>query len=420
MSNRQNFGYLEEFLWVGIVAIAIFAIDEQAKGNDIKLYYSTASNLVRGLVPYRDFALEYPPLAILPMLLPQLINPFGFDVYRVLFPLENFLFCVLGWLIIKQILPSWNWGQTEKPQLILKYYILISWILVPVILWRYDLFPALLTLVGFLLVTRKRPFWAGICFGLGITAKLYPVVTLPIFSAYYLVKREYSALIRLWIATSVICCLVILPFAFLASDRFFSFLEYHELRGIQIETFVAGLILLATQLGLTKVKIDANFGAFHLNSSLANSILQSSFLSFFFLISFAVLIFICINYFRKDRIVNGTISDRSLLIYLIAALIVFILSGKVFSTQYLIWLLPFVLLLEEQEQKLFMLISILSIAIYPFTYLKLVKIYLLPIILLNLRNFFMLALLFRLIAKYPISAKTDLAKRKSNILSRLH
>src|SRR5438874_10283001 len=38
------------------------------------LYYSYSRNLLQGQMPYRDFSFEYPPLALLPIVLPHLIK----------------------------------------------------------------------------------------------------------------------------------------------------------------------------------------------------------------------------------------------------------------------------------------------------------------------------------------------------------
>jgi hypothetical protein len=409
MSKHQILGYVEKFLWVSLVAIAIIASDEQAaKSNDIKLYYATSFHLARGLVPYRDFSLEYPPLAMIPMWLPQLFNPANFHVYRVLFPLEQILFCFLGWFFIRPTIADRSWEDEEtkttgrsltRYQSLLKYYILLCWILVPVLLWRYDLFPALLTFLVFFFVSRERPILAGIFLALGIATKLYPVVLMPIFSIYYLIQRQYRELIYFSLATIVSSCLIIVPFILVSYGEFFSFLEYHELRGIQLETLAAGLILLASKIGLTNLDVKLNYGAFHLVSPWADFLLNSSILTFIFLCLFGLVFARCFYFFRQEYIAEGKISEQTLLLYVVAILVVFIVSNKVFSPQYMVWLMPFAILLRHREQQLFLWISTLTIALYPFLYDELVNLDSSPIILLNVRNFLMLLFLSQLLTR---------------------
>lgn len=419
MSKRQILDCVEKFLWVGLVAIAIIASDEQAaKSNDIKLYYATSFHLARGLVPYRDFSLEYPPLAMIPMWLPQLFNPANFHVYRVLFPLEQILFCFLGWFFIRPTIADRR-GENEgkettgqsltRYQSLLKYYILLCWVLVPVLLWRYDLFPALLTFLVFFFVTRERPILAGISLALAIATKLYPVVLMPIFSIYYLIKRQYRELSYFSLATIATSCLIIIPFISVSYGEFFSFLEYHELRGIQLETLAAGLILLASKMGLTNLGVELNYGAFHLVSPWADFLLQSSALTFIFLFLFGLVFFKCFHSFRQEYIAEGKISEQNLLLYVVAILVVFIISNKVFSPQYMVWLMPFAILLSQREQNLFLGISILTIALYPFLYDELVNQDLSPVLVLNVRNFLMLVFLSQLLTRKPsLSKKSDI------------
>ena len=45
------------------------------------VFLEMADKVASGLVPYRDFVLEYPPLALLPLLFPRLISGPSEDAY---------------------------------------------------------------------------------------------------------------------------------------------------------------------------------------------------------------------------------------------------------------------------------------------------------------------------------------------------
>src|SRR3954469_21733675 len=79
-------------LTVGLVTLPGIA---QWHALDLSIYYQDSLQLLRGRVPYRDFALEYPPLALLPFTLPRLVT-FGvridFTGYVWLFLIENAIF----------------------------------------------------------------------------------------------------------------------------------------------------------------------------------------------------------------------------------------------------------------------------------------------------------------------------------------
>jgi hypothetical protein len=59
--------------------------------GDVAQYLDISDRIVAGQVPYRDFHLVYPPLALLPMLIPRLVWPGQVDlgVYAWLFAVQN-------------------------------------------------------------------------------------------------------------------------------------------------------------------------------------------------------------------------------------------------------------------------------------------------------------------------------------------
>ena len=110
-----------------------------------------------------------------------------------------------------------------RPKRVLSIYLVFTIINAPLLPWRYDLFPALLTLLALLCVVVNRPTLAGFWLGCGITAKIYPIILVPIFSAYYLAGRKYHELLSLLLATIGTTCLIMLPFWLLAPENILSY-----------------------------------------------------------------------------------------------------------------------------------------------------------------------------------------------------
>lgn len=365
--------------------------------NDLHLYYESSLRLFQGQIPYRDFPFEYPPLALLPMVLPQLITlgqPLSFQSYMGLFLLENAILSTLVALILLQFL---RYSQLSyRPRWVLSIYLLFIIINAPLLPWRYDLFPALLTLLALLCVVVDRPTLAGLWLGCGITAKIYPIVLIPIFSAYYLAGRKYHELLRLLLATIGTTCLIILPFWLLAPGKILSFVQYHKLRGLQIETVPAGIISLAHIFRLTQVKQVYNYGANHLVSPLADSILKLQ--PFVFLTTFLIVIVCCLSRFQYERANTSVIAIESLVTYIFIALLTFTITNKVFSTQYMIWLLPFAPLLPRPQAAWMTAIFTLTTLLFPlYFYDSLVDLHPAGVLLLNLRNLLVVALLLWLL-----------------------
>ena len=83
-----------------------------------------------------------------------------------------------------------------------------------------------------------------------------------------------------------------------------------------------------------------------------------------------------------------------------SALLAFIVTNKVFSAQYIIWLLPFAPLLRPRQAGLAAAVFVLTLIIFPFDYADLLAMRVVPVLLLNLRNVLAVALLSWLLVEY--------------------
>ena len=392
------------FQLIALLAVVFVTLPSVAQWHalDLSIYYQDLLQLLRGQLPYRDFALEYPPLALLPFALPRLAT-FGLRIdfigYVWLFLIQNAIFSTLIALVIAQI----RGLRAAGPALAL--YALLVAVSAPLLPWRYDLFPALLTVLALLCLLRQRPGWAGIWLGLGVAAKLYPAVLLLVFGAYYLAGKNRPALLRLALGSAGALAATLLPFVLIAPGPLLSFLRYHELRGLQLESLPAGVIVLAHVLGMTPARLEFNYGALHVASPLAGAVLR--WLPVVFVVLFGAVLASCLARFREEQAAGGRVTSESLVAYSVAALLAFIVTNKVFSPQYVIWLLPFAPLLRLRQAGALLAICALTIVLFPFNYDHLLNMELLPVLLLNLRNLLAVALLFGCwsIARHPPGAQ---------------
>ena len=406
---------------MAFVSLMLFPLVASWHIADLALYYDDSVKVLQGLIPYRDFAIEYPPFALVAFMLPYLAvlgHPLRFIDHTEYFLIENVLISTLIAFAL-----AWMTEQRRilrPPRLTLALYALLVALSTPLLPWRYDLFPALLTVLAFISILRDRPAWAGFWVGLGIAAKLYPMVLLPIFGLYYLAGRQYRALLRTILACAVALLLTLLPFLFASTTpaQIFSFLSYHNLRGLQVESLPAGLIMLALKARLTTAKIEYNYGAIHLNSPWSYIILML--LPFAFIAVFSVVAFSAWGRFREECAASDRrrATAETLVAYVFAALLAFIATNKVFSPQYIIWLLPFAPLLRPRQTLMFLVVVVLTIALFPFNYDELLAMQKLPVILLNLRNLLVVVLLgWLVIERAPASVRSMLPWR---LVSRQH
>lgn len=381
------------------MALLTLPLVYQWHARDLQIYYESGLKLLQGSFPYRDFPLEYPPLALLPFALPWLLalgRALGPQSYQWLFMIQNALYSTLIALSLARVTALGRMEQ-EAPAALAVYASLVI-VSAPLLPWRYDLFPALLTMLALLSALAGRPVLAGVWIGLGGAAKLYPIVLLPIFCAYYFAGKARGALARLVLGCAAAIAAIALPFLLIDPPGLLAFLSYHELRGIQLESLPSGVILLAQALGLARVELVFNYGALHLVSPLADAALRWQ--PLVLILVFGVVYASGLGRFRHEFATSGAVADASLAAYATMALLAFIVTNKVFSAQYIIWLLPFAPLLRPRQAGLAAAVFVLTLIIFPFDYTDLLAMRVVPVLLLNLRNVLAVALLSWLLVEH--------------------
>lgn len=359
---------------------------------DLDIYARASRELLEGRLPYRDFRLEYPPFALVAFVLPRLLTfglPLEGSSYDGVFGLSVLLWSGLTGAALASLarrLPT-----EHGPTATLLVYTLCAGLLAPLLPWRYDLFPALLTLLAFVALLERRALAGGVLLGLGVAAKLYPLVLVALFAALYLARAERAALARLLGGAAAGVLLACLPFLLLAPEGLLAFLSYHELRGLQIESGVGGLICLAGALGLLTVEPSFSFGAFHLASPVSDLALRL--LTPGFALGLGLVLLVCFRRYRAETARGAAPVSTRLAADVVAVLLVFMLTNKVFSPQYVIWALPFVPLLPRRQALVCGLLFALTITLFPFLYDRLLSLQPGPVLLLNLRNLLALGLI---------------------------
>jgi len=143
--------------------------------------FKTYGDLMRaGHTPYRDFVLEYPPLAAPLLWLPTMVAR-GTVGYRLAFGVEALVFDLLGvgvglWLVrrVAPHIPPWGIVLAQPLWLLCAGRVLVC--------DRFDVSVAVLMLLAIALVVARRPRLAWLVLGLATALKLYPVVLLPLFA----------------------------------------------------------------------------------------------------------------------------------------------------------------------------------------------------------------------------------------------
>lgn len=365
--------------------------------GDVGLYLEKARAVASGSLPYRDVRFEYPPAALIPMVVPYLAAltaDISLDTYKVLFAgWEALLLLALG------VVVGWIGARLGDRRTALRL-IVVTIGAVLAITWRYDLFPALLTAIALWAALERRLVVVGFALGVGVLAKLYPIALLPALALPWLVPFDLARLVRLGAAFGLTVLAGLAPFVAIAGDDAFAFLGYQVGRGLQIESVGGGLAVLAGLLGGEAPRLSYGFSAVQVEGPLAHALLGV--LPIVTVIGFGVLAWFGWARVRREATDDGSGGDgirpETLVTLAFASLLVLLVTSKVYSIQYVVWVVPFVALLRGRQFWLGAAVVALTMPIHPILYSDLVDQQALPILVLNLRNALVVALTLRLVA----------------------
>lgn len=392
--------------YVLIFVAAALTPDSELFSNqgDVGLYLQKAAQLAGGLVPYRDFPFEYPPAALVPMAVPYFAWPFGamtVEIYKWLFAAwEAVLMLGLEFVLIRIVRLGGDAGAasasivatlaTRLRNVVLRLILLTAGAALA-LAFRFDLFPAFLVMVALWAALDGRPGLAGFAIGLGVLAKLYPLAFLPALAIPWLLPLQVPRLVRFGAVAALTIVIGMLPFAAIAGKEAFAFLAYQSERGLQVESIGGGLAVLGGLIGGGPVPMSYGFSAVQVEGGFAAAWLAA--LPALTLLGFGLLGWLGWRRIRADRLAFGTVPAHTVVALATAAVLVLLATSKVFSIQYVVWVVPFAALLRGRQFWVAAALVALTMPIHPLLYGDLVDQQALPILILNVRNGLLLVLL---------------------------
>jgi hypothetical protein len=381
-------------LAVGAVLAAIVALARTVEGGPDP-FPDYAARIVGGEIPYRDYPLEYPPLALFPLVMPRILG--GADGYAAAFFTLAAAFALLtGFALLRLARLGWSRLGGGTPREALLMYTALALAGIVLVVWRFDLYAAMFAAFATLALAMRHSGWAGAALGLGTMAKIFPAFLMPVFFAYYAFRRDRVGLTYLvgGFAFSVAASLA--EIILVAGPRqAFSWLSYQNRRGVEIESVHGGLALLGDVLGGPTANIGFGFGSYEVTSPLLQP-LELPLL----MLGVALVVGVVVGglaSFREDMRVHRTVRPQTLITYVVATLLLIIVTNKVLSPQYMMWILPFVPLLPFRYASLFMVAMVLTTIEYPLGFTGLRRLDPTMVWVLNVRNVLLIALLVWLI-----------------------
>ena len=257
-----------------------------------------------GLVPYRDFAVEYPPGSLLVFIIPTAFSDYATG--------------------LEAVMAACGVAMTVTVAAIDKraaFYAALAPVLVgSLVLSRFDLWPDVLVVLALLGLLEGSQALGWAFLGAAVGAKLWPLVLVPIALVWsFRHGRRRAPLWGLAVALAVF-----VPFAILGPHGLWASVHGQADRPLQIESLGAAFLTVFGH----PVVIST-----HGSQNLAGHGLYASVFA---------LMQVCAVVVCWLEFANGPATRTRLLTYSAAAVCAFVAFGKVLSPQYLLWLIPLV------------------------------------------------------------------------------
>ena len=368
--------------------------------NDTLLHIMRTYNVPSWLISFVAAQSPTQPLHALPHEYPLLtIIPFSFGLvapaywYQVAFAIA--MASLAG--IVYAMLRIW---KSQRAAVAFALYLVIGCWATAVA--RFDVIPAGFTLGALLLAERRRWRWAYVLLAVATMFKFYPIVFVPAFFIAQQ-KSSYTRWHKWWkgLDVFVLVCVALTAVSLLLSvEGTLGPLGYFGDRPIQAESTAASILWIGSFFGFP-LHYTATYGSLNMLSPLSGIV--SPMMTLLLVTGFA---YVCWLQYR------GKIS---LAVSLVLILLVVICTGKVFSPQYLLWIIPFVAYIGEWNKRWLIswtCVGLLTTWIFPYIYTAtndFIKVPTVPTFnpAVFTRNAFLVSFLIILLYHYTVQRKND-------------
>ena len=303
----------------------------RAQISDTGTYQSYGDSIAHGAVPYRDFRLEYPPGALPVFVLPSLGHEGDRAAYDRWFDREMALCGCLALLGTALCLRALRAGPVRTAAA-LGFFGVSPLLIGSVALSRFDLWPAALAVFALAALLCDRPLPAAVLLGCAIGAKLWPVALLPLFAASLIRTRGPRAAL-IWTADVVaVLAAIFLPFAVVAPGGVAHSFHAQFARPLQLESLGSAVLLAVHHAAGTTLHLTTSFGSQNLTGPGTHAAALVTTIA-----GVLALAAVWVLYTR------GPATGARLAVHSAGAVAALLAFGKVFSPQFVIWLVPIVL-----------------------------------------------------------------------------
>ncbi|WP_445148024.1 hypothetical protein [Baekduia sp. Peel2402] len=287
-----------------------------ASVGDLFVYSNYKDLLDAGLVPYKNFTVEYPPGALVPMWIA------GGDDTKLA------VLMVLCALVCQRA--AWAMGGALSGWLM----VLIAPVAGALVRTHFDLLPTALAMAGLALVATRTPRRGGLelaflLFALGTMTKLWPAVIAAVACVWLHGRGERRAAYRCGALFAILCLGIGAPFVAVGGfpDKM---IQFHLDRPVQIESTAATVLEIVggSQVTGDPIRHD-RFKSNGLDGGASDAVAALSTLAL--LASALAILWLVWRRPGRDALVFAAL----------AVTLAFVCFSKVLSPQYVVWFLPF-------------------------------------------------------------------------------
>lgn len=316
-------------VWLGWVATRILLLvqanTEEYVFNDVRYYYGgMEEGLHQGLR-------EYPLVGLLPAHLARVAPTNDSSGYIGFFILLTLLMdaAFLAFVLYQRSFASSRAGRVIAAVL----WIVTTALHGTLFLSRLDLFPSLLVGLSTALLATA-PIWAAVILAAATMTKLWPgILAIGLVGSF----RARTTYLKVGAFAGTLVLLAALVMLLGGPDRLLSPFEYQEVRGIQVESVAASLLMLvAATVGPANYTVEfAESKSFEITGPGDTTVLavaDAAFLALFVL-AFGWAVY---RFLARSSVAN----TRSTVVLWLCLILALILVNKVFSPQYILWVIP--------------------------------------------------------------------------------
>ena len=194
-------------------------------------------------MPYRDVPSEYPPLAVLNILIPRVLSGVSHPMYQTWFSAISIIFAIATFFVVWWIARR-GWS-VERPLDAAAIFAGLTLAGVPLVVWRFDILPAFLSALALAIWVAGRAGWTGSPSASGPWPRFIRCFWAGVCSPPAIAERRYRQVVAIVIGGAIACALILAFPVLVAGTKAFSYVTLPGNRGVEVEALPGAVALFA-------------------------------------------------------------------------------------------------------------------------------------------------------------------------------